>query len=348
VDRRTRKESQVSDHTHEHSDVVAASAAHLPAETESVRPPIIERVVRPQDADPKLAKRAERIIAALFVLSALGTIGFIAAYVTIHLTTTADVAKSNLFIGIALTVTFGGLGAGIIAWVRWLMPAHEAVQDRHQMASSNEDIVAAAQIVMTGVQETGLPRRSLIKRSLGLSLGLLALPPIVILRDLGPLPRKSLRTTLWEKNSLLLDSETGNPVLLGDLEVGSFTTVLPAKVDDMSDEDLAKAPVLLIRLAPGENIPAPGRETWAYQDHVAYSKICTHAGCPIGLYQKQSHQLLCPCHQSTFEVPKACKVIFGPAARNLPQLPITVNADGQFVATAAFDQPIGPSFWERG
>jgi ubiquinol-cytochrome c reductase iron-sulfur subunit len=339
----------MSDHPHDGSDVVATSADHHPSgEVTSVRPPIIERVIRPQDADPKLAKRAERIIAGLFVLSALGTIGFIAAYVSIQLTSTNQVAKSNLWIGVALTVTFAGIGAGIIAWVRWLMPAHEAVQERHSMASSDEDIAAAAQVVMTGVQETGLPRRSLIKRSLGLSLGLLALPPLVILRDLGPLPRKVLRTTLWKNGSLLLNSETGLPVMLGDLEVGSFTTVLPAKVDAMSDEDLAKAPVLLIRLAPGENQPAPGRETWAYQDHVAYSKICTHAGCPIGLYQKQSHQLLCPCHQSTFEVPKACKVIFGPAARNLPQLPISVNAQGEFVATAAFDQPIGPSFWERG
>jgi ubiquinol-cytochrome c reductase iron-sulfur subunit len=338
----------MSDHPNDGADLVGAGHAPNHTEVVSVRPPIIERVVRPQDADPKMAKRAERIIATLFVLSALGTIGFIAAYVSIHLTSTAQVAKSNLWIGVALTITFGGLGAGIIAWVRWLMPAHEAVQERHSMASSNEDIVAAAQVVMTGVHETGLPRRSLIKRSLGLSLGLLALPPLVILRDLGPLPRKVLRTTLWKNGSLLLNSETGLPVMLGDLEVGSFTTVLPAKVDDMSEEDLAKAPVLLIRLAPGENQPAPGRETWAYQDHVAYSKICTHAGCPIGLYQKQSHQLLCPCHQSTFEVPKACKVIFGPAARSLPQLPISVNPDGQFVATAAFDQPIGPSFWERG
>jgi ubiquinol-cytochrome c reductase iron-sulfur subunit len=351
VDRRAGKESQVSDihdHAHGRGDIVAASADHLPGELETVRPPIIERVIRPQDADPKMAKRAERVISFLFVLSALGTIGFIAAYVTIHLNTTADVAQSNLWIGVCLAVTFGGLGAGIIAWVRWLMPAHEAVQERHTMASSNEDIVAAAQIVMTGVQETGLPRRSLIKRSLGLSLGLLALPPLVILRDLGPLPRKVLRTTPWKSGSPLLNSETGQPVMLGDLEVGSFTTVLPASVDSLSDEDLAKSPVLLIRLAPGENIPAPGRETWAYQDHVAYSKICTHAGCPIGLYQKQSHQLLCPCHQSTFEVPKACKVIFGPAARNLPQLPISVNPQGEFYATAAFDEPIGPSFWERG
>ncbi len=170
---------------------------------------------------------------------------------------------------------------------------------------------------------------------------------MLLLRDLGPLPRRTLDTTLWKANSPLLNAETGEPVKLGDLEVGSFTTVLPAKVEDMSEEDYAKTPVLLIRLEPGINKPAPGRENWAYQDHVAYSKICTHVGCPIGLYQKQSHKLLCPCHQSTFDVPKACKVVFGPAARSLPQLPISVNADGEFIATAPFDQPVGPSFFER-
>jgi ubiquinol-cytochrome c reductase iron-sulfur subunit len=81
---------------------------------------------------------------------------------------------------------------------------------------------------------------------------------------------------------------------------------------------------------------------------VAYSKICTHVGCPIGLYQKQSHQLLCPCHQSTFNVPQACRVVFGPAARALPQLPISVDSQGRFVATDGFKEPVGPSFWERG
>jgi ubiquinol-cytochrome c reductase iron-sulfur subunit len=284
----------------------------------------------------------------MFLLSAAGTVAFIVSYLTIpSLHTTEDVYWSNLWLGLSLTVSLGGLGAGIIAWVRWLMPAHEVVQERHPLAASDADLEIASQIIVTGVEETGIARRSLLKKSLGLALGLFALPGVLLLRDLGPLPRRSLDTTPWKTNSPLLNAETGNPVRLGDLEVGSFTTVLPAKVDDMSEEDYSKAPVLLIRLEPGLNRPAPGRETWAYQDHVAYSKICTHLGCPIGLYQKQSHKLLCPCHQSTFDVPKACKVIFGPAARSLPQLPITVNADGEFIATAPFDQPVGPSFFER-
>jgi ubiquinol-cytochrome c reductase iron-sulfur subunit len=348
VDRREGEEGGMSEHTEKHSPTAVAAAAPL-AEEETVRPPVIERVIRPQDADPRRAKRSERVIALFFLLSAAGTVGFIAAYVGYHPgDSTADARTSNILLGVSLGVTLLGLAAGIIGWVRWLMPAHETIQERHSLASSEEGLDEAAQVVMTGFQETGLARRSLLKRSLGLSLGLLALPPLVVLRDLGPLPEKKLRTTLWEKGSVLLNAESGKPVTLGELEIGSFTTVVPRPVEEMTPEEYAKAPVLLIRMEPGLNKPLPGRENWAYQDHVAYSKICTHVGCPVGLYQKQNHKLLCPCHQSTFLVPDGCRVVFGPAARSLPQLPITVNADGQFVATAGFDQPVGPSFWERG
>jgi ubiquinol-cytochrome c reductase iron-sulfur subunit len=328
----------------------ASVAVHPPSEDSAVRPPVIERVVRPQDADPERADRSERVIALFFLLSAVGTVGFIVSYLVFHsLNTINDVRLSNLFLGLSLTVSLGGLAAGIIGWVRWLMPAHETVQDRHQLAASDEDLEIATQVIMAGLEETGIARRSLLKRTLGLALGLFALPAVLLLRDLGPLPRKTLATTLWGPNTLLFN-EAGFPVKLGDLEIGAFTTVLPTKPDDprMTPEELGKSAVLLIRLEPGTNKPAPGRESWAFQDHVAYSKICTHLGCPIGLYQKQSHKLLCPCHQSTFEVPNACKVVFGPAARPLPQLPITVNANGEFVATAGFDRPVGPSYWERG
>jgi ubiquinol-cytochrome c reductase iron-sulfur subunit len=327
---------------------VATAEAHPPSVDNPVRPPIIERVVRPQDADPRRADRAERWIALMFLASAAGTVAFIVFYLAIpSLNNMHDVHASNLLLGLSLTVSLAGLAGGIIAWVRWLMPAHDIVQERHELAASDADLEVATQVVMAGLEESGIARRSLLKRTLGLAMGLFALPAVLLLRDLGPLPRKTLDTTLWKAGSLLLNAETGLPVRLGDLEIGSFTTVLPAKADDMNEEDLSKAPVLLIRLEPGLNKPVAGRENWAYQDHVAYSKICTHVGCPIGLYQKQSHKLLCPCHQSTFDVPRACKVVFGPAARALPQLPISVNSSGQFIATAAFDQPVGPSFWER-
>ena len=158
----------------------------------SVRPPIIERVVRPQDADPKRADSAERKIALMFLLSAVGTVGFIAAYLAVpSLKTTEDVYWSNFWLGIALTVSLGGLAVGIIAWVRWLMPAHEVVQERHPLAASDADLEIASQIIVAGVEETGIARRSLLKRSLGLALGVFALPGVLLLRDLGPLPARA-------------------------------------------------------------------------------------------------------------------------------------------------------------
>ncbi len=111
----------------------------------------------------------------------------------------------------------------------------------------------------------------------------------------------------------------------------------------------AKAVVLLVRLDPRDIVSeqAPAGESWSYDGIVAFSKICTHVGCPVALYEQQTHHLLCPCHQSTFDVADSAKVVFGPAKRPLPQLPITVDDEGYLVAQSDFHEPIGPSFWER-
>jgi ubiquinol-cytochrome c reductase iron-sulfur subunit len=103
-----------------------------------------------------------------------------------------------------------------------------------------------------------------------------------------------------------------------------------------------------MRLDPQKMKVSAGRETWHHDGIVAYSKICTHVGCPVALYEQQTHHLLCPCHQSTFDLTQECKVIFGPAGHALPQLPITVDAEGFLVAQSDFLEPVGPSYWERG
>ncbi len=112
-------------------------------------------------------------------------------------------------------------------------------------------------------------------------------------------------------------------------------------------EEKAKAAVLLMRLKPEDLKVSEGKETWNYQGIVAYSKICTHVGCPVALYEQQTHHLLCPCHQSQFDITEEAKVIFGPAKRPLPQLPIEVDDEGYLVAQSDFHEPVGPSFWER-
>jgi ubiquinol-cytochrome c reductase iron-sulfur subunit len=112
-------------------------------------------------------------------------------------------------------------------------------------------------------------------------------------------------------------------------------------------EEKAKAAVLLVRVDPAELKESEDRKDWSYQGIVAYSKICTHVGCPVALYEQHTHHLLCPCHQSTFDLTDACKVVFGPASRPLPQLPITVDKDGYLIAKSDFNEPVGPSFWDR-
>jgi ubiquinol-cytochrome c reductase iron-sulfur subunit len=113
-----------------------------------------------------------------------------------------------------------------------------------------------------------------------------------------------------------------------------------------SVETDALSPTILIRFAPGE-IKSKKEASWGVDNHVAYSKICSHAGCPISLYEQQTHHLLCPCHQSTFQMDEDAKVIFGPAARPLSQLRISLDSEGFFVADGDYVDPVGPSFWER-
>jgi ubiquinol-cytochrome c reductase iron-sulfur subunit len=109
----------------------------------------------------------------------------------------------------------------------------------------------------------------------------------------------------------------------------------------------SKAALILLRMEPGDNKPAKGRENWDVNGILAYSKICTHVGCPISLNERTTHHLLCPCHQSTFDLADAGNVIFGPAGRPLPQLQLEVDDEGYLVAARDFDEPVGPSFWER-
>ncbi len=128
--------------------------------------------------------------------------------------------------------------------------------------------------------------------------------------------------------------------------------VIPEPLTKLGHEDgyleqKAKAIVLLVRLLPEQLHPSEDRKDWAYDGIVAYSKVCTHVGCPVALYEQQTHHLLCPCHQSQFDITEQAKVIFGPAARPLPQLPITVDDEGYLVARSDFKEPVGPSFWER-
>jgi ubiquinol-cytochrome c reductase iron-sulfur subunit len=229
------------------------------------------------------------------------------------------------------------------------MPDEEVIAMRHTMRSDDEDRDALVATVKDRAGAAGLGRRSLIKRSMGLSLGLIGLSPLVLLRDLGPLPGDDLSKTSWEAGSRLVTDPGDRPIRPEDLEVGAVAQVLPELrgKEKRHLDDIAKDAVLLIRIRPEEFELSPERLSWTYDGIIAFSKICSHMGCAVALYEQTTKHLLCPCHQSTFDVPRAAKVIFGPAARALPQLAITVDSEGYLIAQKPFDEPVGPSFWGR-
>jgi ubiquinol-cytochrome c reductase iron-sulfur subunit len=173
---------------------------------------------------------------------------------------------------------------------------------------------------------------------------------------MGPLPGTSLRHTVWRKGLRAVTLGGLDPLLPGDFQPGAMITVIPEGYQD-DPNALAKAGVILIKFEPGQlNFPDRyngstliASMNWTIDSTiVAYSKICTHVGCPVALYEQTTHHILCPCHQSTFDATNGAWVIFGPAARPLPQLPLMVDSDGYLAAASDFPQPVGPSFWERG
>jgi ubiquinol-cytochrome c reductase iron-sulfur subunit len=337
----------------------SGEVATIPGTTVTVtrfeNPGLAPHVHRLADTDPRAAKRAERQVAAMFTLSIIGTLVFCVSYFAVGKTDTVwlpgigTTLLQNLLLGLGLGFGLFFIGIGAVHWAKTLMPDEEVVEERHTLRSSDGVRDDAVDVMKTGAESAGLGRRPLIKLTLGGALGLFGLPWIIALRDLGPLPGDRLSHTMWKKGARLVTDPELAPIKAADVTVGSVFHVMPEGIDKVEDvlEQRAKAAVLLMRLSPADIHNSKERE-WGYEGIVAYSKICTHVGCPVGLYEQQTHHLLCPCHQSTFDVTEDCKVIFGPAHRPLPQLPITVDTEGYLVATSDFHEAVGPSFPERG
>ena len=310
---------------------------------------------RATDINPASEKRAEQQIAILFGLSGVGSVLLIYSYifvakdVFIFIPIMGNQNAQQLGIGIGMAMSLFFIGIAAIHWAKTLMPDKEVINHRHEFRSSDEDREELVKTVKEGVAGVQLGRRKLIKRSLGAAIGLFALPPVLLLRDLGPLPKKQLEITNWKAGTRLLTDPGNRPILASDLEVGAVVQVLPAveHEDERPLSDIAKDPVLLIRLRTEDFQLTPEKLAMTHEGIIAFSKICSHMGCAVALYEQQTKHLLCPCHQSTFDVTRGAKVIFGPAARPLPQLDITVDDEGYLVARAPFNEAVGPSFWER-
>ncbi|MEU8696693.1 Rieske 2Fe-2S domain-containing protein [Streptomyces sp. NPDC091387] len=311
---------------------------------------------RVQDIDERAADRSERAVAFMFTLSMLATVGFIASYVIfpvdkiVYIFPFGHVSALNFSLGLTLGVALFAIGAGAVHWARTLMSDVEVADERHAISAEPEVKAKVLADFAAGAEESAFGRRKLIRNTMFGALALVPLAGVVLLRDLGPLPEKKLRSTLWAKGKQLVNMNTMQPLRPEDVAVGSLTFAMPEGLEEHAEDfqkQIAKAALMIIRIEPS-NIKDKREREWAHEGIVAFSKICTHVGCPISLYEQQTHHVLCPCHQSTFDLSDGARVIFGPAGHALPQLRIGVNSEGNLEALGDFEEPVGPAFWERG
>ncbi len=336
-----------------HGDEVVAHEGSAPV-AHFENPGLPPHKPRQADLHPAAAKRAERQVVLLFTISIIGTIGAIVAWALVPPgDTPSSMRLSNFLIGFGLFLSLMGIGTAAVHWAKTLMNDHEKVELRHPQRSSDENRVGAVEALKEGAADSGIGRRGVLKGAAVTSLALFPLAIAVpLIGDVGGTWDVSrLKHTIWRKGVKLTTDPAGRPIKAADVTIGSVFHVIPENLQEVPVEDRlnqkAKAVVLLVRLDPKDLKEAEDRKGWSYDGIVAYSKICTHVGCPVALYEQQTHHLLCPCHQSTFDVADGAKVVFGPAKRALPQLPIEVDDEGYLVAQSDFHEPVGPSFWER-
>ena len=314
--------------------------------------------------DTRAEKRAERAVALWFLISALCGVAFLVAFLFWPYEYVAPDEPGYLVYALYTPLIGGLLGLGVLAvgvaviqYVKKFFPDEVARR------------TVVAQLVQAG-KDTGFARRRMILGTAGLATGIFGLG--LGIAAVAPLVRNPWKggsdAALWHSGwrpvngeTVYLRYDTGDPAEIAlvrpeDQEPGSMMTVFPFRESERGNEEAllegvrrADNPTMLIRLRPGTVfVPAPGHEGLNYGDYVAYSKVCTHLGCPASLFEAQTNRILCPCHQSQFVASEYARPVFGPAARPLPQLPITVNDEGYFVATGDFDGPVGPAFWEMG
>src|SRR5437868_3342370 len=279
-------------------------------------------------SDTRSERFAERTSAFAFLLSAGAFIGLAAVYWR---------GGQPQAEGALLATGFAGLAYGLVTWGNHLLPQGPFEEARHEFGDAGQETLFEDDLR----RGEAITRRKLLVRTLAVAAGGLGVAAVFPIRSLGPKPGRSLLETPW-RDGLRLVTDTGRPVKASDVPLGGLVTVFPEGHAGSADGQ-----AVLVRVEPGLNTPVTGRDDWAPDGYLVYSKVCTHAGCPVGLYQQETHQLLCPCHQSTFDVLHGAKPVFGPAAGALPQLPIRIDPDGSLVARSDFSDPIGPVFWRH-
>jgi ubiquinol-cytochrome c reductase iron-sulfur subunit len=327
-------------------------------------------------------KRAERVVALWFTIAALAGLAFIGVF--IFWPSKYEAPHDHGFqayywftplLGLTLGLAILATGIAVMLYVRKFIPHELVVQDRHDGGSNELDKATILATLADAGNRSTIARRSVIKRSAGAGAGVLGLGLGVF--TLGALLRNphaqstgpdGLWHTGWmnkpgDTQKVFLRRDTGDPAQVvlvrpDDLDAGSMETVFPFRETERHDEKALSAalhradnPVMLIRLRPEDGkrvIKHQGQEDFNYGDFYAYTKICSHLGCPASLFEQRTNRILCPCHQSQFDALEYAKPIFGPATRKLAQLPIAVDPEtGNFYAKSDFIEAVGPAFWER-
>jgi quinol---cytochrome c reductase iron-sulfur subunit len=267
-----------------------------------------------------------------FALGTLSAIGFAVAY---------GLDLSTPYLGVTSGLAFAFISLGLALWASSIDKAEpEYVEEREVGPTPSSEFEAFHRALTT----SPIPRARLLWSMLGVSFGAVGLAALFPLRSLFPNPggdpHKLLSTTAWHKGRLMT-TEEGVYIRPDDLETGSVMTAFPEGYDTR----IAEAATLLIRVQPDELVLPRSRQDWVVDGIVAYSKLCTHAGCPVGLYAQESHLLLCPCHHSIFDVLRGAQPVEGPAAHPLPQLPLGVSENGFLMAEGDFSGPVGAAWW---
>ncbi len=284
--------------------------------------------------------RTETLVACLLLGAAACAGGFVAVYAD------DSIPHQTQLLGLSLGLSLALVAAALVVAGKRLVPQEE-LEDEYPVPAEHP---AAEEEIVSLVEESTsrLTRKRLLVAGAGAAGTALGAALVVPAVSLGPvLDVDSLFATPWRRGRRLVD-EAGRPMRAGDVEEGTFYTAYP----EGADREQMGAPLVVVRLPPASlRLPA-GRSGWAPDGILAYSKVCTHAGCAVALYRKPTFPavepgpaLVCPCHYSTFDPGRGGAVLFGPAGRPLPQLPLLVDADGHLRAAGNFSGPVGPAWW---
>jgi len=290
---------------------------------------------RPLRREVGSGRGAELLVAALLLSSAAASVAFV-----VVLFTGAD----TQLLGLTLALAFASAGAALAVAAARLVPREKAIEARPALAHPEAEPPVDERLRSLA---EGVSRRRLLGAATAAAGGALAAALAAPATSIGPAVGDSIVDTPWRRGRRLV-GEDGRPLLAEDVSSGTFVTAFP----EGADRRELGSPLVLVREDAGTLRLPRDRADWAPEGILAYSKICTHAGCAIALYRAPLHEptssppgLACPCHYSVFDTRDGGSVVSGPAGRPLPQLPLEIGPDRVLRAAGGFSGPIGPSWW---